>query len=142
MTFRPISPDDLDHICRPRYETFKAAGWPEEILLPSPNRSAIGLRRDSGTADGDRLPPHPAHPLDSRRRQVLNKKGSVSGAAQYQKRAPSPEPLNVVDRLRALRGAALTSSFLRRPSSSGQLSFWLPSYILRIEIRDFEKSRA
>ncbi|HEY4087332.1 MAG TPA: GNAT family N-acetyltransferase [Bryobacteraceae bacterium] len=45
MTIRPISPRDLDLICRHRREMFKDAGQSEEILMLLPNRSGSGWRR-------------------------------------------------------------------------------------------------
>jgi ribosomal protein S18 acetylase RimI-like enzyme len=75
MTVRPISPLDFDLVCRHRREMFKDAGQPEEVLdaFADPFRHWVAPR----LADGIGLveidwPPHPAHPLDSRRGYVLN----------------------------------------------------------------------
>jgi len=91
MIIRPISPRDLDLICRHRREMFKDAGQSEEILnaFAEPFREWVTPRLSDGRyfgfiaeESGDSIggiglmeidwPPHPAHPLDSRRGYVLN----------------------------------------------------------------------
>lgn len=91
MTIRPISPPDFDLICRHRREMFKDAGQSEEVLdaLAEPFRQWLAPRladgryfgfiaEESGEAAGGiglielDWPPHPAHPIDSRRGYVLN----------------------------------------------------------------------
>ena len=132
-------------------ESFR--GW----IAPRLSDGGSFVHRRHGLMEID-WPARPASALDSRPGYVLNlfvepahRKRAVAQrpkmarrltTRQQQKRAPSPEPSMLSIDCYALRGAASTSSSWRRPSSSGQLSFWLPSCILLIEIRDFEKSRA
>jgi GNAT superfamily N-acetyltransferase len=91
MTIRSISLADLDLICRHRREMFKDAGQSEEVLtaLAEPFRQWAAPRladgryfgfiaEESGEAVGGiglmelDWPPHPAHPLASRRGYALN----------------------------------------------------------------------
>ena len=88
---RPVSPSDLELICRHRHEMFREAGRTEADLAPmaEPFRRWLAKRLEDGAYFGFVAenagraigavglmaidwPPHPAHPLDDRRGYVLN----------------------------------------------------------------------
>lgn len=88
---RPVSPDDLEVICRHRLEMFRDAGRPEPdlALMMAPFRQwlekqlSVGAYRGFVVHDGAQAiggvglmlidwPPHPAHPLEAHRGYVLN----------------------------------------------------------------------
>jgi len=90
-TYRPVAPGDLDLICRHRHEMFKASGRTDAMVQPSTDafRAWLKPRLDDGAYFGwiaylDGIdaaglgmmvidwPPHPSHPLQSRRGYVLN----------------------------------------------------------------------
>lgn len=88
---RPVSPDDLELICRHRLEMFREAGRPEPdlALMTAPFRDWLETQLSAGAYSGFVVeegaqaiggvglmlidwPPHPAHPLEARRGYVLN----------------------------------------------------------------------
>lgn len=89
--YRPVGPDDLDLICRHRYEMFKTTGRTDEVLSPMAEgfRPWLEPRLAGGSylgwiADGPDRPvgsvgfmvidwaPHPLHPTQDRRGYVMN----------------------------------------------------------------------
>lgn len=92
MNIRPITPDDLELICRHREEMFRDSGRPEEALAPMTEnfRRWLEPRLNDGSyfgmivLDGDDKPiagvglmlidwpPHPSHPMEDKRGYVLN----------------------------------------------------------------------
>jgi GNAT superfamily N-acetyltransferase len=90
-TYRPVAPGDLDLICRHRHEMFKASARTDAMVQPSTDafREWLKPRLDDGVyfgwiacLDGIEIaglgmmvidwPPHPSHPLQSRRGYILN----------------------------------------------------------------------
>lgn len=88
---RPVAPDDLDLVCRHRYEMFKASGRGDEILVPMTEHFRVWLCRHLADEsyfgwiveeDGRPVaglgmmaidwPPHPSHPTQDKRGYVLN----------------------------------------------------------------------
>ncbi|WP_044564865.1 GNAT family N-acetyltransferase [Azospirillum sp. B4] len=92
LTHRPLTPDDLDLVCRHRAAMFRESGRPEAALtaMADPFRGWLEPRLTDGRYFGFILedavaaplagiglmeidwPPHPAHPQDGRRGYVLN----------------------------------------------------------------------
>lgn len=91
LRLRPVTPDDLELVCRHREEMFREAGRSLEVLdaMREPFRHWLAQMLAQGTyfgfvaeAAGEPIggvglmvidwPPHPAHPQDSRRGYVLN----------------------------------------------------------------------
>jgi GNAT superfamily N-acetyltransferase len=93
--YRPVTPDDLDLICRHRREMFMASGRSADLVAPmdGPFRDWLAPRLASGAyfgwiveQAGDEgggavgglgmmvidWPPHPAHPTQAARGYVLN----------------------------------------------------------------------
>ncbi|MEE3624873.1 GNAT family N-acetyltransferase [Nitrospirillum sp. BR 11752] len=91
-THRPLTPDDLDLVCRHRAAMFRDSGRPEAAItaMVTPFRAWLAPRLADGRyfgfalADADGAvvagiglmeldwPPHPAHPEEARRGYVLN----------------------------------------------------------------------
>ena len=90
-SYRPVMGGDLELICRHRHEMFKASGRTDAIVQPSTDafRDWLKPRLGDGSYFGwiaqlDQIdvaglgmmvidwPPHPAHPLQSRRGYILN----------------------------------------------------------------------
>lgn len=88
---RPITPADLDLVCRHRHEMFREAGRSDAELseMAAPFRRWLAERLASGAylgfiaeVDGEPVgaiglmvldwPPHPEHPLEDQRGYVLN----------------------------------------------------------------------
>ncbi|MBB6252831.1 GNAT family N-acetyltransferase [Nitrospirillum iridis] len=92
LTHRPLTPEDLDLVCRHRAAMFRDAGRREDAIaaMAAPFRHWLAPRLADGRyfgfvlhgADGMPVagiglmeldwPPHPAHPQDGRRGYVLN----------------------------------------------------------------------
>ena len=91
ITLRPVSPDDLDTICRHRHLMFAEAAKSDDVLAAAAAPFSVWLheRLSDGRyygfiAEDNRTPiagiglmtldwpPHPAHPTDPRRGYVLN----------------------------------------------------------------------
>ncbi|MFN3522652.1 MAG: GNAT family N-acetyltransferase [Phenylobacterium sp.] len=89
--FRPVTPGDLDLVCRHRHEMFKASGRSDEVLAPmtaafrpwlEPRLASgayfgwIALADDAPVAGLGMMvidwPPHPSHPEQGERGYVLN----------------------------------------------------------------------
>lgn len=89
--FRPVTPRDLELVCRHRHEMFKASGRANEVLAPMTEafREWLRPRLASGAyfgwiaeAEGAPVaglgmmeidwPPHPSHPAEARRGYILN----------------------------------------------------------------------
>ena len=89
--YRPVSPADLDLICRHRHEMFKASGRADEIVAPmtAAFRPWLAPRLADGRyfgwiceADHPPVaglgmmvidwPPHPSHPTQAERGYILN----------------------------------------------------------------------
>lgn len=91
ITYRPVTANDLDLVCRHRHEMFKASGRTDAMVEPSTSAFREWLKphlRDGSyfgwIAQLDRSdvaglgmmvidwPPHPSHPLQARRGYILN----------------------------------------------------------------------
>ena len=89
--YRPVTPDDLDLVCRHRQEMFKASGRPDELVAPmaAPFRAWLAPKLASGAyfgwiveAEGEPVaglgmmvidwPPHPSHLTQAARGYILN----------------------------------------------------------------------
>jgi GNAT superfamily N-acetyltransferase len=88
---RPVTPDDLDLVCRHRREMFRASGRSDEVVaaMDAPFRAWLQPRLAAGDyfgwiveAGGAPVaglgmmvidwPPHPSHPTQGRRGYILN----------------------------------------------------------------------
>lgn len=92
MHLRPLTPDDIDLICRHRESMFRDSGRSEAVIaaMAAPFRAWLAPKLADGRyfgwaarADDGRdiaglgmmeidWPPHPSHPLDDRRGYILN----------------------------------------------------------------------
>ena len=89
--FRPVTPADIELVCRHRHEMFKASGRSDEVLAPMTDAFGAWLepKLASGAyfgwiAEADAAPvaglgmmeidwpPHPSHPGEGRRGYILN----------------------------------------------------------------------
>lgn len=89
--YRPVTPADLDLVCRHRHEMFKASGRTDEALAPmsAAFRGWLAPRLEDGSYFGwiatERAapiaglgmmvidwPPHPSHPTQAARGYILN----------------------------------------------------------------------
>jgi GNAT superfamily N-acetyltransferase len=91
VDYRPVTPADLDLVCRHRHEMFKASGRTDEALAPMSTafRDWLAPRLAGGdyfgwiAMDADAAigglgmmvidwPPHPSHPTQAARGYILN----------------------------------------------------------------------
>jgi ribosomal protein S18 acetylase RimI-like enzyme len=131
--FRPVTPADLDLICRHRHEMFKASGRRDEQLAAMSERFRPWL--EPRLADGRYFgwiaevksipvaglgmmvidwPPHPSHPDDDRRGYILN----VFVEPDYRRAGVARELMDMAGaeaRHRGLRFAVLHATAQGRP---------------------------